>query len=119
MSKPYIHAKSSARRFGGTPEDYMDIHELMDHSKSSMADVRHRAIFHSTYGIYIVQEIFGQTRVNTEGKTYSVRDIAEQHVQEDLGFIPSMEQWFGNMPIQDWMMGKRNVGATKTIKMVD
>lgn len=25
MSKPWIHAVSSARKFGGTPEDYIDI----------------------------------------------------------------------------------------------
>jgi len=27
MSKPWIHAKSSARRWGGTPDDYIAIHE--------------------------------------------------------------------------------------------
>lgn len=113
MSKPYIHAKSSARRFGGAPEDYMDIHELMDESKSAMADVRHRAVFHSAYGIYIVQKIFGQTRVNSEGKTYSVRDIAEQHIMEDLGFIPTLEKWMSGAPIEPWMMGRREKDAAQ------
>lgn len=107
MSKPYIHARSSARRFGGIPEDYMDIHNLMDDSKSSVADVRHRAVFHSAYGIFIVEKMFGATRENADGKTYSVRDIAEQHVLEDLGFIPSLEQWLKDMPIEPWMQGKR------------
>ncbi len=30
MAKPWIHAVSSAKKFGGVPEDYFDIHNLMD-----------------------------------------------------------------------------------------
>lgn len=82
-----------------------------------MADVRHRAVFHSAFGIFIVERVFGTTRTNSIGKVYSVRDIAEQHVQEDLGFIPSLEQWFKNMPIEDWMMG-RNKGVASTKKFI-
>jgi hypothetical protein len=115
LSKPFIHAKSSARRFGGKPEDYMDIHEYFDATKSALADVRHRAILHSTYGIYIVQDVFGQTRVNSEGKTYSVRDIGEQHVMEDLGFIPTLDKWFEGLEIKPWMTGKREVKQTTVI----
>lgn len=115
MSKPYIHAMSSARRFGGEPEDYLPIHSLMDDSKSALADVRHRAVFHSAYGIFLVEKIFGPTRVNSAGKTYSVRDIAEQHVMEDLGFIPTLEQWMSGAPIEPWMMGKRTPKTTTHI----
>lgn len=115
MSKPYIHAKSSARRFGGTPEDYLDIHEMFDSSKSALADVRHRAVFHSAFGIFVIEKIFGSTRVNSEGKTYSVRDIGEQHVMEDLGQIPSLEQWMKGAPIEPWMMGKKEVKETTHI----
>lgn len=115
MSKPYIHAKSSAKRFGGVPEDYLDIHEMFDNSKSAVADVRHRVIFHSAYGIFIIEKIFGSTRVNSAGKTYSVRDIGEQHVMEDLGTIPTLEYWIKDMPIDPWMMGKKEVKNTVTI----
>ena len=51
--------------------------------------------------------MFGTTRVNSAGKTYSVRDIGEQHVMEDLGTIPTLEQWMKNTPIEPWMMGKK------------
>jgi hypothetical protein len=115
--KPYVHAKSSAARYGGVPEDYLDIHDYMDSSKAAMADVRHRAVFHSAFGIFIVERVFGTTRTNSIGKVYSVRDIAEQHVQEDLGFIPSLEHWFKNTPIEDWMMG-RNKGVASTKKFI-
>jgi hypothetical protein len=59
MSKPFIHAKSSAKRFGGSPSDYEEIHDWMDSSKSFIADNRHRAIWHSSAGIFYVEKIFG------------------------------------------------------------
>jgi hypothetical protein len=32
-----------------------------------------------------------------------VRWIGEQHVKEDCGFIPSMEDWFKHIKPQKWM----------------
>lgn len=101
--KPWLHAKSSAAKYGGKPDDYLPIHDFMDSSKASLADVRHRAIFHSSFGIFIVERVFGTNIKNSDGRDISVRDIAEQHVMEDLGFIPTMEQWLRNMRIEPWM----------------
>lgn len=103
--KPYIHAKSSAKKYGGQPEDYLDIHDFMDSSKAALPDVRHRAILHSAFGCFVVEKTFGTTRTNSAGKVYSTRDIAEDHCIEDLGFIPTVEQWFNTMEIQPWMGG--------------
>lgn len=104
--KPHIHAESSAKHYGGVAEDYIEIHKFMDWSKSALADVRHRAIFHSAFGIYIVERVFGETITNSNGKKVSVRDIAERHVIEDLGFIPSLEKWLDKLPIEDWMISQ-------------
>lgn len=93
----------------------MPIHEMFDSSKGAMADVRHRVVFHSAFGIFVIEKIFGSTRVNSDGKTYSVRDIGEQHVMEDLGTIPSLEQWMKDAPIEPWMMGKKEVKNTTHI----
>lgn len=87
----------------------------MDSTKSALADVRHRAVYHSAFGIYIIQRIFGQVRTNSDGKVYSVRDIAEQHIMEDLGMIPSLEKWLAGTPIENWMMGKKEVKEVKHI----
>ena len=100
-----IHAKSSARRYGGAPEDYLDIHQMMDSSKGCVADVRHRAMFHHAYGCFIMEHIFGVERVNSDGKTYSVRDVAEDHIMEDLGHIPSFEKYLATMQMEKWMGG--------------
>lgn len=110
MAKPWIHSLSSARRFGGDPNDYLDIHNLLDSSKSVIADSRHRALTHNSWFIgFILEKIFGTTRVNSAGRTYSVRDIGEQHVMEDFGnkFIPSGQDYLESMEIQDWMINGR------------
>jgi hypothetical protein len=106
--KPFIHARSSAAKFGGTPSDYIKIHEYFDSTKSSHADVRHRAILHTAFGIYLVADVFGHHITNSDGKTVSVRDIGEQHVMEDLGRIPSMSDYLNHMTIEDWMLGPHN-----------
>lgn len=105
MSKPYVHAKASAKRYGGKPEDYLDIHNLMDSSKETIADHRHRALTHNTWFIFLLEKIFGVTRVNSDGKTYSVRSIGEDHVKEDFSnrFIPSAQDYLEQIEYQDWM----------------
>jgi hypothetical protein len=109
VSKPWIHARSSARKYGGTPNDYLDIHEFMDSSKSAVADVRHRMVLHNSFGCYVVQMVFGIVRVNSDQKEYSPRDVAEDHIIEDLGFIPSLEKWTRNIPLEKWMGGRANI----------
>ena len=85
MAHPWKHAQSSAKRFGGKPEDYLPIHNWFDASKAFLADFRHRALRHHSEGIFLCEEIFGITITNSEGKQIAVRHIGEQHVKEDLG----------------------------------
>ena len=102
--KPYIHAVNSANKFGGKPEDYLPIHNEMDSSKAHVPDVRHRCVFHSSFGIYIIERIFGVNITNSDGKLVSVRDIAEQHVLEDLDRIPTLQDWLNEMKQKEWMV---------------
>lgn len=115
--KPFLHAKSSARKFGGTPADYLPIHDFMDSSKSAHASVKHRAILHNAFGIFIAEKVFGHNVTNSDGKLVSVRDIAEQHVIEDLGCIPSLDDWLKAMELQAWMGGPSR--EKKVINMKD
>lgn len=103
MAHSYIHAKSSAKKFGGKPEDYIAIHDFFDQTKSHIADARHRMILHNSLGIFICEQVFGHVIVNSDGKEVMTRIIAEQHVLEDFGAIPSVEQCFQNMPLEKWM----------------
>lgn len=106
MAKPYIHAKSSARRFGGKPEEYMEIHQLLDSSKGTIADNRHRALTHNSFFLsVIIEKIFGVTITNSDGKEVSTREVAEQHVLEDYGgkFIPTAQDFLQGIPFEPWM----------------
>lgn len=105
MSKPIFHARSSAKKFGGKPDDYQKLHDWFDHTKSAHATVRHRAILHSAFGIFLAEQVFGLMLTNSDGKEVCVRDIAEQHVIEDLGFIPSLDDWLNSMTVEPWMAG--------------
>ena len=117
--KPYLHSKIHVKKYGGKPEDYADIDDFIDSSKSAVADVRHRAILHSSFGCFIVERVFGRTRTNSDGKEYSPRDVAEDHIQQDLGFIPTMEQYLNNMTTQTWMSGTMKSNRSKFIKLED
>lgn len=110
MSKPFVHACSSARQFGGVPEDYIEIHNLLDSSKGTVADSRHRALTHTSWFLSVILEkIFGVTITNSEGKKISVRSIGEQHVLEDFGmkFIPSVQDYLELMEFREWMLAGR------------
>jgi hypothetical protein len=115
------HARSSASRWGGEPEEYLPFHEWFDESKTHLADVRHRALRHHSLGIQQLVETFGRYFVNSVGKTVPVAYIGEQHVTEDLGCIPTFADWMRGMRMEKWMSkpGKYSPGGltTKTIKL--
>lgn len=100
--KPFIHSSSSVRKYGGKIEDYQDIHDFLDSSKESYPNIKHRALYHHSVGCYLVERIFGVTRINSDGKLYSPRDIAEDHIIEDCGYIPTIEDWLKDLPIKPW-----------------
>lgn len=114
MSKPHIHAASSAKKFGGKPEDYLDIHELMDSSKAVVSCNRHRVLTHQSWFIStILPKVFGATRTNSDGRTYSVVDVGEQHILEDFnGFIPTPQDYIQNMEWEDWMNNGKGVPSS-------
>jgi hypothetical protein len=79
----------------------------MDSTKAATANFYHRAILHSSFGIFLCEQLFGTTITNSDGKKISVRDIAEDHVKEDCqGRIPTIDDWLKDLPPKDWMVGK-------------
>lgn len=118
MSKPFIHAKSSARKYGGKPEDYEEIHSFMDSSKAAFPTNAHRALTHNAWFIFnILERIkFHNSApctpdnrfpliINSDGREVSVRDIGEQHILEDYKgrFIPSAADFLNEMEFKPWM----------------
>lgn len=86
-------------------EDYLPIHDMMDSSKSWLGDHRHRLYFHHSAGIFLIASFFDPTIVNSDNKTVSVREILENHVLEDLGFIPSPSDYLKDMKSKSWFGG--------------
>jgi len=106
MADPGVHAELSAKRYGGKPEDYIDIHELMDSSKAAFPNNLHRVLTHNSwFACTIIPKIFGRRRTNSDGRQYNTKDVAEYHILEDfrMRFIPSVQDYLENMVLQPWM----------------
>lgn len=104
IMNPWYHAESAAKRFGGKPEDYIELEHWLDDSKSHFADFRHRSLKHHSLGIFQLEEKFGHTITNSDGKEVPVRLIGEQHVKEDCGgLIPTVADWLGQITPKSWM----------------
>lgn len=113
MSHPIQHAKSAAKKWGGTWEEYIHIEKWLDETKAWYGHSMHRMFRHHSEGIFEAERLFGISFVNSSGKTVYTRYVAEQHVKEDCnGYIPSAREWilFMNEPKQ-WML--------KTLKIED
>lgn len=147
MAHSYHHAISSARKHGGSPDDTLELHNWMDSSKSAWADQRHRAILHTSFGVFLAEQHFGSreevrllrraidrvprwlqrllglriprtmpvTLPLSNGKHVPIRILAEQHVMEDCGFVPSIEDFLKELPRQSWM----SRGALKLSDLLD
>lgn len=109
MAHPYHHSLSSVKRWGGTVEDYEHLHEWFDESKALLADYRHRALRHHAEGIFMLETIFGTTVTISTGRVIPTRWIGEQHVIEDLGFIPTAADWLREIQAKEWMMRGRHL----------
>jgi hypothetical protein len=113
--KPFLHAKSSVHEWGGSPEDYLPIHDFIDSTKAAHPDMRHRTILHNAFGCFLVEKVFGHNIVNSDGKQVSTRDIAERHIIEDLGFIPTISDYLNLLPMPEWIGGRPK--RRQTIKL--
>jgi hypothetical protein len=103
MGHPWYHSVSSAKKFGGKPEDYLPLHNWFDDTKQEFASWKHRCLRHHSYGIFELEKTFGVTITNSNGKQIPTRLIGEQHVSEDLGFIPTVQDWLKNLGHEKWM----------------
>jgi len=114
MAHSFHHAESSARRYGGTAADYIDIHSWFDASKAHFALPQHRVLRHHTAGIFEAEAIFGTTRTNSAGREIPVRFIGEQHVKEDCRCIPSVADWLAKTTThpQDYWISEVQAGRT-------
>lgn len=91
-----VHAKNSARRYGGSYHDYLYVHKFMDQCKAELGDVRHRLITHNAWFISLAERILGSNLEVNGGRTVvPMRAILEDHVREDMGgHLPTLAENF-------------------------
>lgn len=117
---PWKHAESSVKKWGGIPQDYIDIHNWFDETKQYTGDWTHRALRHHSAGIEWAIKEFGHTiRMEFDGmklREVPTKLIAEQHVTEDCGYIPTPQDWLQILTKHpdDWML---KVGKKITERM--
>lgn len=97
---PIQHARLSARRRGGVPDDYVAIHALIDSTKMLCSDNRHR-ILHTFWAVQeVVIPVFGHTLRNSEGREVDIKDLCEKdHLLPDFQhrFIPTLSDFVAAM----------------------
>ena len=52
-----------------------------------------------------MERVFGTTITTSSNRVVSTRDVAEQHIIDDLGRIPTVQDWLTDLPIKEWMGG--------------
>ena len=113
MAHPYDHARSSAKKFGGDPEEYLEIHKWFDATKAWVGHSNHRMFRHHSEGIFEAEKLFGVWFQNSAGKKVYTRYVGEQHVREDcFGYVPSAKEWIQNINRPnppEWMRRVQNI----------
>jgi hypothetical protein len=104
MAKPLVHARSCARRFGGTEAEHLPVHQLMDRSKGAASGSNlHRALTHHGEFLWMLEAIVGVT-FHAGGRDVSTRDCGERHLMEDHhGAIPTPGDYWRSLDSQPWM----------------
>jgi hypothetical protein len=98
MAHPWYHALLAARRYGGTPEDYLEVETWMDFTKSHMPDCRHRLLLHNAWGVFLAERILGATMTRaSDGKILPLRPLLEDHITQDFGRIPTLAVCFAQL----------------------
>lgn len=103
MTHALYHAYSSSKAFGGVPEDYLDIHNFFDQGRKHLFDTRHRMFLHHTLGIELCEQMFGSYITNSDGRKVPVQHIAKQHILEDIGCVPTPQDWAELIQKKRWI----------------
>lgn len=114
---PVKHAESSAKKWGGKWQDYVALHDWMDETKSYCNGWEHRALRHHSAGIQWAVEKFGHVILNSNGQSIPTKMLAEQHVIEDIGFIPTPQDWLKMLAKnpESWMLKVK----TKSVQVME
>lgn len=128
MADPWHHAVSSARKWGGDPESYIHLHLWFDETKGWCPDFRHRAIRHHSEGIAQIVDLFDPIHILVSKhdvatvpryRVIPIRWVAERHVIEDCGMIPTAADWLRTLQRPEpWMVNPRKLSKEQETENV-
>lgn len=108
---PIEHSHLMQRDFGGYPEDYQELNDLIDSTKAHFPHWMHRAICHNSWFVGIAEKIIGYDIVNSDGRTIPTRILVLEHIKQDCdGRVPTIQEWLTAISQQKqerWMNGPR------------
>jgi hypothetical protein len=73
---------------------------------------------HHAEGIFMAETVFGPTVTLSTGRVIPTRWVGEQHVREDLGFIPSFADWVKAIRPEHWMGRARKLERDDDVKRI-
>lgn len=99
MAHPYYHALSSAYTLGGVADDYLNLHSFMDQTQEYIGNYYHRIFLHNTWGMYFIEKLVGEVFTRpSDRERVPTRLVLEQHILEDMRIIPTLAEWFAEVP---------------------
>jgi hypothetical protein len=66
----------------------------------------------------MAETIFGSTIALSTGRIIPTRWVGEQHVREDLGFIPSFPDWVKAIHPEPWMGRAQKLEALPSLQLI-
>jgi hypothetical protein len=96
-------AARSRVRFGGAIENFRPLHEWFLETRHWMPDRRHLILRHHAFGIFEAETRFGIVLRLSNGTSVPTRIVAERHVREVMGSIPTTSAMLQLIRPQKWM----------------
>jgi hypothetical protein len=97
-------ANASAARFGGDPSAYLALHAWFLETRNWSYGPEHLLFRHHAFGIFEAEARFGPVIASDNGKAVPTRVVAERHVQQVLGRVPSAADFLRRIKGERWML---------------
>ncbi|EXL04892.1 DUF6915 family protein [Aquamicrobium defluvii] len=97
-------ANASAARFGGDSSAYLELHAWFMETRNWSDGPEHLVFRHHAFGIFEAEARFGPVIALDNGKAVPTRVVAERHVQQVLGRVPSATDFLRRIKGERWML---------------
>lgn len=100
---PEEMAVLSARRYGGSADAYLPLHRWFMATRTWVEGDRHLMFRHHAFGSFEAEARFGPV-IAWPGGGVPTRVVAERHIQDMIGRVPTAHDWLRCVKGQRWML---------------